>query len=87
MRRAILIGRDAPIFARTLDAAGVPHEIAGTLDRAVPAAFRAAQDTEANTVLLSPAAASFDQFSDFEERGRRFAELTQGLANARRVTA
>lgn len=82
--RAVLIGRDAPDFARTLAAAGVPHEVAGTLDAAVPVAFAAARRHGAPLVLLSPAAASFDQFSGFEERGRRFAELVRALDGASR---
>jgi UDP-N-acetylmuramoylalanine--D-glutamate ligase len=79
---ALLIGRDAPSFARTLAAAGVPHEVAGTLDAAVPAAFAAAKRAGAPLVLLSPAAASFDQFSGYEARGRRFAELARALPGA-----
>lgn len=80
--RALLIGRDAPEFARTLAAAGVPHDVAGTLDAAVPLAFDAAKRDGAPLVLLSPAAASFDQFSGFEARGRRFAELARALPGA-----
>ena len=73
--RAFLIGRDAPALAATLAARCVPHEIAGTLDAAVPAAFAAARATGAPVVLLSPACASFDQFSGFDARGDRFAAL------------
>ena len=79
---AVLIGRDAPAFARTLAAAGVPHDIAGTLDAAVPHAFDTAKRRGAPVVLLAPAAASFDQFSGFEARGRRFAELARALPGA-----
>ncbi|MEJ1975163.1 MAG: UDP-N-acetylmuramoyl-L-alanine--D-glutamate ligase [Acetobacteraceae bacterium] len=74
---ALLIGRDAPAFAA--DLAGVPHSIAGTLESAVPAARDLVAQTGAEVVLLSPACASFDQFSGFEARGLRFAELAQGL--------
>jgi len=77
---AVLIGRDAPSFAATLAAHGVPHTIAGTLDEAVPAAFAAARATGARVVLLSPACASFDQFSGFDARGDRFAALATALA-------
>ena len=77
--RALLIGRDAPMLAAALAAAGVPHEIAGTLEEAVPAAAAVARGGAAPVVLLSPACASFDQFSGFDARGERFRALVQGL--------
>jgi UDP-N-acetylmuramoylalanine--D-glutamate ligase len=80
---ALLIGRDAPAFADTLKAHGVSHEIIGTLGAAVPAAFAAARRLGASVVLLSPACASFDQFSGFDARGDRFAALVTGLARER----
>jgi len=77
--KAFLIGRDAPAMAATLREAGVAHEIIGTLEAAVPAAAQAAFAGTAPVVLLSPAAASFDQFSGFDARGDRFRELAQAL--------
>ncbi|MGN6059142.1 MAG: UDP-N-acetylmuramoyl-L-alanine--D-glutamate ligase, partial [Sphingomicrobium sp.] len=48
-----------------------------TLERAVR---EAAGEAEAgDTVLLSPACASFDQFRDFEQRGDKFRELVGAL--------
>jgi UDP-N-acetylmuramoylalanine--D-glutamate ligase len=79
--KALLIGRDAPAFAATLNAHGVSNEIMETLDRAVPAALHAARASGA-VVLLSPACASFDQFSGFESRGARFRELVALLASS-----
>jgi UDP-N-acetylmuramoylalanine--D-glutamate ligase len=76
---ALLIGRDAPTLAATLAAHGVPHRIVGTLDAAVPAAYEAARARSVPVVLLSPACASFDQFSGFDARGARFAELATAL--------
>jgi UDP-N-acetylmuramoylalanine--D-glutamate ligase len=75
-RRAYLIGEAAEELARALGDA-VPHEAAGTLDRAVAAAAAAARPGDA--VVLSPACASFDQFRDFNHRG----EVFQGLVRAR----
>ena len=49
--------------------------MAGTLDAAVPLAAAAARRVRAPVVLLSPACASFDQFSGFEARGERFRDL------------
>ena len=74
---ALLIGRDAPELAA--DLAGVPHSVAGTLDEAVPAARALAAEHGAEVVLLSPACASFDQFTGFEARGLRFAKLAQAM--------
>jgi UDP-N-acetylmuramoylalanine--D-glutamate ligase len=80
IRHAMLIGRDAPMLAATLDAHAVPYTVSGTLDAAVPASFAAARRLGAGTVLLSPACASFDQFPGFEVRGERFAELVAALS-------
>jgi len=49
----------------------------GTLDQALGAA--AAEATSGDTVLLSPACASFDQFRNFEDRGNRFRALVGAL--------
>lgn len=76
---ALLIGRDAPLLAETLKAHGVAYRSVGDLEHAVPAAYEAARTLQAQAVLLSPACASFDQFSGFEARGRRFSELATRL--------
>jgi UDP-N-acetylmuramoylalanine--D-glutamate ligase len=85
--KALLIGRDAPDFAAVLAAHDVPYAVVETLDRAVPAAFSAARDLDAEVVLLSPACASFDQFSGFEARGARFRDLVGLLADAKAEVA
>jgi UDP-N-acetylmuramoylalanine--D-glutamate ligase len=78
--RAVLIGRDAPALAETLTAHRVGYDMAETLDAAVPMAFAAARAAGASVVLLSPACASFDQFTGFEARGDRFAALVAEIA-------
>ena len=78
IRRAYLIGDAARAFAETLKGK-VEAVHCGTLDRAVEAAARdaSADKAELKVVLLSPACASFDQFTSFEERGDVFRAAVQ----------
>ncbi|EHH68649.1 UDP-N-acetylmuramoyl-L-alanine--D-glutamate ligase [Gluconobacter morbifer] len=76
---AFLIGRDASLLARTLEAHNVPFTLCDTLEKAVPAAFKAAEQTQTDTVLLSPACASFDQFRSFEDRGSHFLQICDNI--------
>jgi UDP-N-acetylmuramoylalanine--D-glutamate ligase len=76
VRAAYLIGSAAPVFADILDGK-VPVVIAETLDRAVAAAAAAA--VPGDTVLLSPACASYDQFTDYAARGAAFRQLVEAL--------
>ena len=88
---AVLIGESGPALAGLFRAAGVAHvEEAGTLDVALARADALARellvgapDGSVATVLLSPAAASFDQFSDYAARGRAFKAGVAALAAAR----
>jgi UDP-N-acetylmuramoylalanine--D-glutamate ligase len=79
---AYLIGDAAQEFAKTLGEQ-VPHTQCGTLDKAVE---QAAKDAKAkgsgSVVLLSPACASWDQFTSFEHRGDVFRELVKTLGGA-----
>nr|WP_255673877.1 UDP-N-acetylmuramoyl-L-alanine--D-glutamate ligase [Komagataeibacter sp. FNDCF1] len=77
---ALLVGRDAPVLAATLARHDIPHRIVDTLERAVPEALEAARALGVDVVMLSPACASFDQFSGFEARGAHFAALVRALA-------
>jgi UDP-N-acetylmuramoylalanine--D-glutamate ligase len=65
--KAYVIGREAAAFAMQLN---VETEVCNTMDIAVARAIEDAQDGD--TVLLAPAAASFDQYDSFERRGEDF---------------
>ncbi|MFC3631913.1 UDP-N-acetylmuramoyl-L-alanine--D-glutamate ligase [Paracoccus angustae] len=73
--KAYLIGHSARDFA--LEIGQTPHEIAETMEAAVARAASEARPGE--TVLLAPAAASFDQYPNFEKRGEHFTALVQAL--------
>jgi UDP-N-acetylmuramoylalanine--D-glutamate ligase len=73
---AYTIGEAADLF-ETLLSPHIPVKNCGKLDVAVR---EAAADAQAgDTVLLSPACASFDQFKDFEDRGDQFRALVGAL--------
>jgi UDP-N-acetylmuramoylalanine--D-glutamate ligase len=79
-RAGYLIGETANELAAALAPAGVPLHQCGDLEQALAAARAAARPGE--VVLLSPACASFDQYADYEARGRHFRELVEGPAAA-----
>ena len=77
-----LAGRAAHVYLIGEAAPRLAQEVGGELsgDLATAVARAAATVAPGETVLLSPACASFDQFTDYEERGRRFAALVEALA-------
>ena len=97
---AVLIGESGPDLERLFRDAGLAvTERAATLEDAVAAADRLARNARAALasragggvsgpapaiVLLSPAAASFDMFADYEARGRAFKVAVARLAEERR---
>jgi len=76
VRRAILIGAARHKMQAAL---GDVTEVELTATLADAVARAAAIATRGDTVLLSPACSSFDQFRDYEERGRIFKELARAL--------
>ena len=74
VKKAYIIGSDTTKFSSQISC---ELEICNTMERAVKTAFEDAIDGE--TILLAPAAASFDQYSSFEERGEDFLNEIKNL--------
>ena len=74
VKKVYLIGQSAEEFSRCWSGS-VDCEICATLERAVESSMR--QAVQGDTVLLSPGAASYDQFQNFAERGDLFAFLVK----------
>jgi UDP-N-acetylmuramoylalanine--D-glutamate ligase len=79
-RTVLLIGRDAPQIGVSLINQGVAFEHCGTLAVAVARARVLAQTGD--IVLLSPACASLDQFSDYTARGQAFVEAVRVMESS-----
>ena len=75
-REVILIGTAKEKISKSW-ASIKPVHFADTLKNAVQLATKVAH--EKDTVLLSPACASYDMFNDYEDRGRQFKTIVNGL--------
>jgi UDP-N-acetylmuramoylalanine--D-glutamate ligase len=85
--KAYLVGEGARDFAKVLEGRA-PHVQSGTIEAATAAAFADAEASgEDAIVLLSPACASFDQFTDFEARGEAFRAAVMALQHPARKGA
>ena len=78
VKHVVLLGRDAHRIEHAVEGV-VPVQIVDTLEDAVERAAAVARSGD--IVLLSPACASLDMFTNFEARGARFAELVGGLTS------
>lgn len=72
---ACVIGEDTDAYVAVLEQAGVPFKISKTIEQAVLDAVEQSEDD----VLLSPAAASQDQFKHYAERGKSFVTAIRAL--------
>lgn len=78
IRTVVTMGQTGPIIAQTLEEIGFEQVVhTTTLEEAVAAAKN--HVTSGETVLFSPACASFDQFKDYEQRGRIFKEIVRSM--------
>ena len=74
--KALVVGKKTAPYVEMLKQADIPYEVAGTIDKAVAMAAKCEGN---DPVLLSPAAASQDQFKDYTERGAAFVKAIENL--------
>ena len=79
-RGVILFGEAKDRFRASLEGV-VPLKTAQNLEQSINIAYQWAN--EGDTVLLSPACSSYDQYPNFEVRGKHFKDLVNALTNIR----
>jgi UDP-N-acetylmuramoylalanine--D-glutamate ligase len=77
LKRSVCFGKDGNLLASHCRRHSLPYVQAKNLEEAVHLASE--QSSPEDVVLLSPGCASFDQFSDFEERGNVFKSLVRSI--------
>ncbi len=78
VKALVAFGETASLMEETAKKAGISAiQLVEDVEAAVPAAYHLSQPGD--VILLSPAAASWDQYSNFEVRGDRFIEAVEQL--------
>src|SRR5690606_5965239 len=77
VRHVIAFGESGPIVEEDLAGAVDLTRVTGSFEEVLRRAAAVARPGDA--VLLSPACSSYDMFTDFEDRGRRFRDIVEGM--------
>ena len=79
VKAAICYGETKNKLKEFLNSIKVKNFLVETLEEATEKAYEISE--EGDVILLSPACASWDQFKDFEERGKKFKEIVSNLVD------
>lgn len=77
-KSVVLMGKDAPLIEQALKDSSVPVYAAENMAQAVQIAAGIAENGD--SVLLSPACASLDQYKNYQDRGNKFTKAVLALA-------
>ncbi|MCD8316548.1 MAG: UDP-N-acetylmuramoyl-L-alanine--D-glutamate ligase, partial [Eggerthellaceae bacterium] len=81
----VCFGEAADRFADAFEGSSIPVMKVATMEEAIDAALSVSEPGE--VILLSPACASFDEFTCFEDRGEKFKEMVKARSDAAKTEA